>query len=145
MRFNIVYSKLQYSSVIRNAYSRTVSTRKKAAVSDSLVTFHVQRQMIGSREAAETELAIERSIARMFSEVSGQFVGSGEFPVTAFPSALVRFLACVSSHMSLQMGTFRIDFVARGIRTSVHTFSFPYNQRVLVHLRTTSAQNTTRR
>lgn len=61
----------------------------------------------------------------MFAVVPGQFIGAGEFPPTAVPVTVVRFLACVSSQVCLEMRTLRIGFATACIVTSVGGCSFP--------------------
>ena len=58
------------------------------------MALHVQRQVIGPREAALTALTLERLGARVFAVVSGELVGAGEPPLAALPRAPVGLLAC---------------------------------------------------
>ena len=58
-----------------------------------LVSFSVQRQMVGAAEGAVARLADERLGAGVLANVSGQLVRAGEAPVAALPGAEVRLLA----------------------------------------------------
>jgi len=58
------------------------------------MTFHVEGEMIGPRESSFALSTTERFVAGVFSEVPRQLIGAGEFPCAAFPSAVVRLLAC---------------------------------------------------
>ena len=60
----------------------------------SLVPLHVECQVIGAGEAAPAVVALEGLGSRVFPKVAGEFVGSGEPPLTAFPRTLVRLLTC---------------------------------------------------
>lgn len=68
--------------------------------------------MIGAREGAIAVRALEGLYTRVFPKVTGQLIGAGELPRTAFPHALVRLLSCMCASVSFQMGTFGVDFVA---------------------------------
>ena len=57
-------------------------------------------------------MALKGSGARVFAVMSGQFIRPRKLPTAAFPRTLVGLLARVSSFMSLQMRTFRVDLVA---------------------------------
>lgn len=67
----------------------------------SLVPLHVECQVIGAGEAAPTVVALEGLGSRVFPEVAGEFVGSGEPPLTAFPRTPVRLLTGVCALMGL--------------------------------------------
>lgn len=58
------------------------------------VAFLVQRQVVGSGEAALTVGTLERLHARVLAEVSGELVGARKLPCAALPHALVGFLTC---------------------------------------------------
>lgn len=62
---------------------------------------------------------------RVFAVVPGQFIGAGEFPPTAVPVTVVRFLTCVSSKVCLEMRTLRIGLATACVVTSVGGRSFP--------------------
>lgn len=55
---------------------------------------HVQRQVVGPREGALAQVALEGLLARVLAEVARQLVGPRELPRAALPRALVRLLAC---------------------------------------------------
>lgn len=50
--------------------------------------------MVGAGEAAPAVVALEGLGSRVFPKVAGEFVGSGEPPLTAFPRTPVRLLTC---------------------------------------------------
>lgn len=58
------------------------------------MTFHVQRQMIGSRKTTITVLALERLGARVLAIVPRQLITACESPLATLPRALVRLLTC---------------------------------------------------
>lgn len=58
-----------------------------------LVPLHVERQVIGAREAAVAGDAFERFGSGVLPVVPREFVGAGETPVTSLPGAAVRLLA----------------------------------------------------
>lgn len=70
---------------------------------------HVQSQMVGAGEAAATGEALEGLGTRVLPIVPGQLVGAGEAPVTAFPSAFIGLLTCVSPLMGLQVRALGIN------------------------------------
>lgn len=57
--------------------------------------------MIGAGEAAPAVVALEGLGTRVFPEVAGEFVGSSEPPLTAFPRTPVRLLTGVCALMGL--------------------------------------------
>ena len=59
------------------------------------MALHVQRQVVGTREGALAQTALERPVAGVFAVVARQFVRAGKLPAAALPRALVRLLACV--------------------------------------------------
>jgi hypothetical protein len=87
----------------------------------SLMALHVQRQMVGSGEAAVTVAAFERLTSGVFAKVSGQFVGSGEAPLTSVPTALVWLFARMCSQMGFQMRTFCVHLFAAIVLTLVYS------------------------
>lgn len=58
---------------------------------------HVQRQVVGAREGALAQLALEGLLSRVLAEVARQLVGPRELPRAALPRARVRLLACNQS------------------------------------------------
>lgn len=65
-----------------------------AARASVLVPLHVQRQVVGAREAAAAHGALERLGPRVLPVVARQLVRAREPPVAARPAALVRLLTC---------------------------------------------------
>lgn len=65
-----------------------------------LVPFHVQRQVVGAREAAVADGALEGLGARVLAVVTRELVRPREPPVTAFPRALVGLLTSMSPQVS---------------------------------------------
>lgn len=57
-----------------------------------LVTFHVERQVIGTSEASLADLALEWLGSRVLSYVASQFIRSCKAPLTTLEVAFVRFL-----------------------------------------------------
>jgi len=58
------------------------------------VALHVQRQVIGPREAAIAVAALERLGTCVLAVVAGQLVAPRKPPFTALPGALVRLFTC---------------------------------------------------
>ena len=56
----------------------------------------------------------------MFSVMSGQLIGTGEFPAAAFPAAKIRFFARVSPQVGLQVTGFGVGFQTTFVGTSVN-------------------------
>lgn len=78
--------------------------------------------------------------------VPGQFIGAGEFPPTPVPVTGVRFLACVSSQVRLEMRTLGIGFATACIVTSVGgCFFWGHNLLPLFGLGSSSAGFLTRK
>ena len=59
-----------------------------------IVTFHVQRQVVGAREAAVTWLTLKRLGSRVLPDVTCQLVGARELPRTVLVRALVGLFSC---------------------------------------------------
>lgn len=55
------------------------------------MSFLVQTQVVGSGETALTDLAGERLVAGVLAVVAGEFVASGEAPITAIERTVVWF------------------------------------------------------
>ena len=58
-----------------------------------MVTLEMQGEMIGARERSTTRPTRERLVAGVLAEMSAQFVGPREPPLTAFPRAPERTLS----------------------------------------------------
>ena len=58
------------------------------------MAFHMEREMVGSREGSLADVAFEGFVSSVLPEVSRQLVRSSESPSAAFPVAHVRLLAC---------------------------------------------------
>lgn len=86
----------------------------------SLMALHMKGQMIGSGEAAVTMGTFERLAARVFSIMTGQFIGSREAPFASIPGAFVWLLPCVGPQVSLQVRRFSVYFFAAIILTLVY-------------------------
>ena len=69
----------------------------------SLMSFHVQGQVVTSGEWSWAQVALEWFLTSVFSIVPGQLIRSGKFPAATFPWAGVGFLTCVSPFVSFQM------------------------------------------
>lgn len=61
-----------------------------------LVSFHVEGQVVRSREATAAYGALERFGSRVLPEVARQLIRTGEPPITPLPRALVWLFARVS-------------------------------------------------
>ena len=64
---------------------------------------HVQRQVIGAREAAFAHVTVERLGAGVFADVTREFVGAREPPHAAGEVAAVRLLACRTTNNSTRV------------------------------------------
>lgn len=80
-----------------------------------LVTFHMQGQVVGAREAAAAGHTFEGFGSGVFPVVSGELVRSGETPVAVVPCASVRLLTCVRPLVRLQMRTLCVNFGAASV------------------------------
>ena len=67
-----------------------------SAGSSVLVPLHVQRQVVGAREAAVAHAALEGLGPGVLAVVAGQLIRAREPPVAAFPGAFVRLLTCAT-------------------------------------------------
>lgn len=74
----------------------------------------MQRQVVGSGEAALTVGTLERLHARVLAEVSCELVGARKLPCAALPHALVGFLTGVRPAVCLQVGALGVHLVAPG-------------------------------
>ena len=57
------------------------------------MSFHVEGEVIGSREGALTDVALEGFVSRVLPEVAREFVRPRETPRATLPVADVRLLA----------------------------------------------------
>lgn len=48
--------------------------------------------MVRPGEGALTQVALERPVSGVFTEMTGQLIGAGKFPSTTFPAAVVWLL-----------------------------------------------------
>ena len=83
------------------------------------MSLHVQTEMVAPRESPFAEMALKGPVSRVFAVMSGQFVGSGEFPAAAFPVAVVGLLPRVGSQVRLQMRRLGVGLGAAGMRAGV--------------------------
>ena len=67
-----------------------------SAGSSVLVPLHVQRQVVGAREAAVAHAALEGLGPGVLAVVAGQLIRAREPPVAAFPGAFVWLLTCAT-------------------------------------------------
>lgn len=86
---------------------------------------HVQGEVVRPGERSVTALALERAVARVFSVVTCEFIGSGKLPPAAFPVTVIRLLACVGSQMRLEVRALGVGFTAARIVTGVRGRPFP--------------------
>ena len=84
----------------------------KSLFLSSNVPFHVQGEMIGSRETSFAKLTLKRFDARMLAIMPRQFVGARKSPRATVPRTVIRFLARVRALVRFQVRTLRVDFVA---------------------------------
>lgn len=76
--------------------------------------------MVGAGEAAPAVVALEGLGSRVFPKVAGEFVGSGEPPLTAFPRTPVRLLTGVRALVGLEVRGLGVDFLTSGEETFMH-------------------------
>lgn len=67
----------------------------------SHVPLHVQGEVVGAGEGAFTQVTLEWAVPGVLPEVTCKLVGTSEFPAAALPAAVVWFLSCVCSEVSL--------------------------------------------
>lgn len=65
----------------------------------SHVSLHVKCEVVRPGEGAFTQVALEGPVSGVFAEMTGQLIGAGEFPSTAFPAAVIRLLTCEDREM----------------------------------------------
>ena len=68
--------------------------RSSCVVGFRLVTSHVEREVVGAREAAIALCAAERFVAGVFPDVTCQLVGARKLPRARLVRTLVRLLTC---------------------------------------------------
>jgi len=68
------------------------------------VALHVQSQVVRTREAALTDVTLERLRSSMFPDVPGQFVGARKPPLAGHDVTAVRLLPSVDPLMGLKVG-----------------------------------------
>ena len=68
-----------------------------------VVSFEVQRQVVGARERSAARSTRERLVSGVFPEVTSQFVGSSEPPFTSFPRATKRPFSCAHDKRTVQI------------------------------------------
>lgn len=90
------------------------------------MSLHVKCQMVRPGEGALAQVALERPVSSMFTEMTGQLVGAGEFPSTTFPATVVRLLTSVSSEMCLQVRTLCVRFPAASEGAGVRCSALPW-------------------
>lgn len=83
------------------------------------MSLHVQREVVASGEGALAQVALERSVAGMFTVVPRQLVRPGELPAASLPRAVVGFLASVRAEVSLQVRALRVGFRAAWVIAGV--------------------------
>jgi len=78
------------------------------------MSFHVEREVIASRELPTANVTLERFGSSVFPIVPSQLVGPGKPPAASFPRTLVRFFTGVGPLVSLQVGALGVDLFASG-------------------------------
>lgn len=63
----------------------------------SHVSLHVKCQVVRPGEGTFTQVTLEGPVSGVFPEMTGQLIGAGELPSTAFPAAVVRLLTCLDN------------------------------------------------
>lgn len=76
-------------------------TSSPAAAHCSHVPLHVEGEVVGAGESPLAEVALEGPVPCVLAVVTGQLVGAGKFPATAFPGAVVRLLTCGGEGVSV--------------------------------------------
>lgn len=89
--------------------------------------------MVRPGEAAIALRAAERLDARVFAEMSREFVRPRESPRAALPGAVVRLLPCVDAAVGFEVGALGVDLFAAFVVTHVYS-SAPHLRRVGVNL-----------
>lgn len=84
------------------------------------MSFSVKREVVGPRKRSLADGADERSIARVFAEMSCQLVRPREAPATVEPLARVRLFTGVRAVVSGKMRTLRVHLAASGHRTAMN-------------------------
>lgn len=59
---------------------------------ESHVPLHVESKVVWAGEGAFTEVTLERPVARVLPEMTGEFIGPGELPAASLPVAVVWLL-----------------------------------------------------
>lgn len=85
----------------------------------------MQTEVVASGEGSLTEVALERTVTRVFTVVTGEFIRSRELPAAALPVATVGFLARVGAQMGLEVRAFRVRLGAARVGAVVAGLAFP--------------------
>lgn len=89
----------------------------------SVVSLHVEGEMVGPGEGSIAQRALERLLTRVLAEVSRQLIASRKLPRASAPFADVGFLSRVRSHVRLEMRTLRVFLIASWLLTDVYGLS----------------------
>lgn len=83
------------------------------------MALHMKRQVVRSRERPVTMGTFKWPCTSMLTIMTRQFVRPSKSPRASFPCALVWLFTSVSSHVGLEMGTLRVDFITASKRTAM--------------------------
>jgi hypothetical protein len=85
------------------------------------VAFHVEREVVATREGTLAQFTLKGSNSRVLPKVSGELITARKLPSAAFPRAMIRLFASVRSHVGLQVGALRVCLAAVLVRALVYT------------------------
>lgn len=74
----------------------------------------MQGQVVRAGERALTQMALERPVARVFSEMTRQLIGTGEFPSASLPVTVVRFLTWWNKAEESHLGGLKTQTEVKG-------------------------------
>lgn len=74
--------------------------------------FHMQCKVVRPREGALAEMALERTVSGVFTEMAGQLIRPGEFPAASFPATVVWLLTCMRPVVRFQVRALGVSFAA---------------------------------
>ena len=75
--------------------------------------------MVTPGKCSLAEMTLEGFAARVFSEMSRQFIRAGKPPVTVGPGAGIGLLPCVGSLVGLQVGRLGVHLITAGVGAGV--------------------------
>lgn len=107
----------------------------------SVVSLHVQSQVVWAREGSLAEHTLVRFLTRVLAVVTCQLIRAGKFPAAALPWTVVRLFTCVGAKVSLEVRALGVGLAAAGVFTAVDGWSlFPRSSSATLPFQPTRGQ-----